>query len=66
MKCWTSGFAKGGHFYLIDGYDASNKFHTNFGWSGTHNGYYAITSVTNAAGNFTKQFSQHQAYFRNS
>ncbi|MBK7310700.1 MAG: C10 family peptidase [Sphingobacteriaceae bacterium] len=47
-------FAKGGgHFYLIDGYDASNKFHTNFGWSGTHNGYYAITSVTNAAGNFT-------------
>lgn len=47
-------FAKGGgHFYLIDGYDASNNFHTNFGWSGTYNGYYAITSVTNAAGNFT-------------
>lgn len=47
-------FAKGGgHFYLIDGYNSSNQFHTNFGWSGTYNGYYAITSVTNAAGNFT-------------
>jgi len=47
-------FAKGGaHFYLIDGYNASNQFHMNFGWSGTHNGYYAITTVTNAAGNFT-------------
>lgn len=47
-------FAKGGaHFYIIDGYDASNNFHMNFGWSGTYNGYYPITAVTNAAGNFT-------------
>lgn len=47
-------FCKGGnHFYLIDGYDASDNFHVNFGWSGVYNGYYPITGVTNAAGNFT-------------
>lgn len=47
-------FAKGGnHFYLIDGYDASDNFHMNFGWSGTYNNYYAINSVVNPAGTFT-------------
>ncbi len=47
-------FAKGGaHFYLIDGYNLDNKFHCNFGWGGLHDGYYAITSVSNPAGNFT-------------
>lgn len=46
--------AKGGnHFYLIDGYNGSDQFHLNFGWSGTYNGYYDITSVTNPAGTFT-------------
>jgi hypothetical protein len=46
--------AKGGsHFYLIDGYNGSDQFHMNFGWSGTYNGYYDITSVTNGAGTFT-------------
>lgn len=47
-------FCKGGnHFYLIDGYDASDNFHCNFGWSGTYNNYYPINNVVNAAGNFT-------------
>ena len=47
-------FCKGGnHFYLIDGYDASDNFHMNFGWGGTYNGYYAINSVVNPAGTFT-------------
>ena len=46
--------AKGGsHFYLIDGYNSSNQFHLNFGWSGTYNGYYDISSVTNPAGTTT-------------
>ena len=46
--------AKGGsHFYLIDGYNSSDQFHLNFGWSGTYNGYYDISSVTNPAGTFT-------------
>lgn len=47
-------YCKGGnHFYLIDGYDAFDNFHVNFGWSGTYNGYYPITNVTCPAGNFT-------------
>jgi hypothetical protein len=47
-------YAKGGnHFYLIDGYNSSNQFHMNFGWGGTYDGYYSITSVVNAAGTFT-------------
>lgn len=47
-------FCKGGnHFYLIDGYDASDNFHMNFGWSGTYNNYYPINSVVNPAGTFT-------------
>lgn len=47
-------YAKGGnHFYLIDGYDTSDNFHMNFGWSGTYNGYYPINSVVNPAGTFT-------------
>lgn len=47
-------YAKGGgHFYLIDGYNASDDFHMNFGWSGTYDGYYPINAVTNPAGTFT-------------
>lgn len=47
-------YAKGGgHFYLIDGYNASDEFHMNFGWSGTYDGYYPINSVSNPAGTFT-------------
>jgi hypothetical protein len=46
--------AKGGsHFYLIDGYNSTDEFHMNFGWSGMYNGYYPITAVTNGAGSFT-------------
>lgn len=47
-------YAKGGgHFYLIDGYNLSDQFHMNFGWSGVYDGYYAINSVVNGAGTFT-------------
>jgi hypothetical protein len=47
-------YAKGGgHFYLIDGYNASNQFHMNFGWGGVYDGYYDITNVSNGAGTFT-------------
>jgi len=30
------------HAYVVDGYDATGKFHVNWGWSGTHNGFYTI------------------------
>ena len=43
----------GGHFYLIDGYNASDNFHMNFGWGGTYDNYYPINNVVNGAGTFT-------------
>ncbi|MCU0434035.1 MAG: C10 family peptidase [Bacteroidia bacterium] len=47
-------YCKGGnHFYLIDGYNALDQFHINFGWSGTYDGYYPINSVVTPAGTFT-------------
>ncbi len=40
----------GGHAWVCDGYSsADNKFHMNWGWSGSANGYYAI-GVLNPTG----------------
>ncbi len=44
----TDGSA--GHAFVCDGYDANSKFHFNWGWSGSSNGYYAIGSL-NPSGN---------------
>jgi len=45
---------KGGdHFYIIDGYNASNQFHCNFGWGGFYDGYYNIHNVVVTSYNFT-------------
>jgi hypothetical protein len=49
----------GGHTWVCDGYNASTQFHMNWGWSGSDNGYYAISSL-NPGGSFN--FSQgHEA-----
>lgn len=45
-----SGFADEysnvGHFFICDGYEASSgKFHFNWGWGGTYDGYYEITAL---------------------
>ncbi len=39
----------GGHAWVCDGYDANNKFHMNWGWSGSNNGYYQVDTL-NAGG----------------
>ena len=31
-----------GHAFVIDGYDASDRIHINWGWGGSNNGYYAV------------------------
>lgn len=33
---------EGGHAFVCDGYDASNRFHFNWGWSGYSDGYYLL------------------------
>lgn len=37
-----------GHEFVLDGLDAEGMFHVNWGWGGSCNGYYAITSLTPA------------------
>ena len=32
----------GGHAFVVDGYDADNHFHINYGWNGLDNGYYYL------------------------
>ncbi len=34
---WTSG-----HNLVVDGYNTDNYYHLNFGWGGSHNGWYFI------------------------
>lgn len=41
------------HFYIIDGYNAADEVHCNFGWGGVYDGYYPLTNVNILAGNAT-------------
>ena len=35
----------GGHNFVCDGYQGSEYFHFNFGWSGNENGYYTLNNL---------------------
>ena len=35
----------GGHSFICDGYDNSDLFHFNWGWSGNNDGYYYINTI---------------------
>lgn len=35
-----------GHSFVCDGYDANDKFHFNWGWSGSGDGYFALDALT--------------------
>ncbi|MCA0428179.1 MAG: C10 family peptidase [Bacteroidetes bacterium] len=40
-----AGFGSGGgHCFLVDGYDNSNKLHINWGWSGAYDGYFSLNA----------------------
>lgn len=45
----TSSSSGGGHAFVVDGYDSSDRFHINWGWNGSSNGYYQL----NAFGAYT-------------
>lgn len=40
----------GGHAFVVDGYDGAGKFHINWGWNGSNNGFFLI-SVLNPYNN---------------
>jgi len=35
----------GGHAFVLDGYQGTNSFHFNWGWSGYYNGYFSLTNL---------------------
>ncbi len=40
----------GGHCFVCDGYNTSDEFHFNWGWSGYYDGYFAISSLNPGGG----------------
>ena len=41
---------EGGHSFICDGYDDSNYFHFNWGWSGSNDGYYKLSNLVPGSG----------------
>lgn len=41
----TSDKAESGHIWICDGYDDSNKFHMNWGWGGSGNGWFPTEAL---------------------
>ena len=48
-----AGENSGGHAFVCDGYDASGKFHFNWGWDGSHNGYFSLHDLTPGSHNYS-------------
>lgn len=47
------GQGSGGHAFNFDGFDG-DFFHVNWGWSGSSNGYFLLSSLTPGGSNFTE------------
>ncbi|MBO7617646.1 MAG: C10 family peptidase [Bacteroidales bacterium] len=45
-----NGSGTGGHAFVCDGYNSSNQFHFNWGWSGNNDGFYSLTSLNPGSG----------------
>lgn len=43
----------GGHEFVCDGRDSNNKFHINWGWEGSGNGYFEISALKPGSYNFS-------------
>lgn len=41
-----------GHAFVLDGYDGYGKFHFNWGWSSSYDGYYVLDALTPGGCNF--------------
>lgn len=55
----------GGHAFVCDGYDNTGKFHYNWGWSGSYNGFFESNNLAPAGGgigtNNSNTFNLYQA-----
>ncbi len=45
-----AGFGDGGHCFICDGYDNSDKFHFNWGWDGQNDGFYSLSALNPGSG----------------
>lgn len=50
---YYDGSGSGGHAFVCDGYQAGDYFHFNWGWSGSHNGYYTLANLNPGGMNFS-------------
>jgi len=49
---YYDGTGTGGHAFVCDGYQGNHYFHFNWGWNGTHNGYFLTTNLNPGGMNF--------------
>ena len=54
---YYSGHGTGGHAFVCDGYDENGLFHFNWGWSGSNDGYFDLSTLNPS----THDFSSSQA-----
>ena len=50
---YYDGYGTGGHAFNVDGYQGTNYFHFNWGWSGSFNGYFYLNNLNPGGDNFT-------------
>ncbi|MFA6726373.1 MAG: C10 family peptidase, partial [Candidatus Cloacimonadaceae bacterium] len=43
-----------GHAFVLDGYQGTNYFHINWGWSGSYNGYFYLTNLNPGSHSFNQ------------
>lgn len=55
MPVYYDGYGpQGGHAFNCDGYQGTDHFHFNWGWSGTANGYYYLDNLNPSGDNFSE------------
>jgi hypothetical protein len=50
---YYSGYGTVGHAFVIDGYKNDNYFHVNWGWGGSYDGYFYLSSLNPGSMSFT-------------
>jgi hypothetical protein len=50
---YYDGYGTGGHAFNVDGYQGTDFFHFNWGWSGSYNGYFYLNNLNPGGDDFT-------------
>lgn len=51
-----------GHCFVCDGYNNNNQCHFNWGWSGSYDGYFSLSSLTPGGGGWGSSSSNNYSY----